>query len=312
MTAKLFNGRKVSQEILEELGAKIAREKIQPVLAVILIGENDESKLYVKLKKEAAGQIGIEVLEYQFSDRTREEEIVRKIKELNNDDEVHGIIVQLPLPANFNKEKIIETLNPAKDVDAFHSENRRLLQINKGGSEAEALLPPKPYFFPVLPAAILLALRRLIGNNLKNKKIVALVNSEIFGQVLKLVFKKEGAEINYLLRSACSVPVLEEELRSADILITVCGCANLIKKEMIKKGAILIDAGITRSQGGRVIGDIDRKDIEKKAAFLTPVPGGIGPLTVALLLQNVYLAALKTKGRDDKSRTFSVRQKGAG
>lgn len=276
---KIFNGKKVAQKILEKLAAKIKKERIQPVLAVISVGKNEPSKLYLKLKKEAASRISIRVQEYCFSAQVKEKEIIQKIKELNENNEVDGIIVQLPLPIIFNRERIIGAISPTKDVDGFHQENWRLLQKNK------------PYFFPVLPSVILLVLSQAFKSDWKNKKITALVNSEIFGQVLKLVLKKEGAEINYLVRNNCSMSDLEKKLKSADILITVCGCPNLIKKEMIKKGAILIDAGITRDKDGQVVGDVDKKEIEEKASFLTPVPGGIGPLTVALLLRNVYLAA---------------------
>lgn len=276
---KIFNGKKVAQKILEKLAAKIKKERIHPVLAVISVGKNEPSKLYLKLKKEAASRISIRVQEYCFSAQVKEKEIIQKIKELNENNEVDGIIIQLPLPIIFNRERIIGAISPTKDVDGFHQENWRLLQKNK------------PYFFPVLPSVILLVLSQAFKSDWKNKKIMALVNSEIFGQVLKLVLKKEGAEINYLVRNNCSMSDLEKKLKSADILITVCGCPNLIKKEMIKKGAILIDAGITRDKDGQVVGDVDKKEIEEKASFLTPVPGGIGPLTVALLLRNVYLAA---------------------
>ncbi|MBI4709489.1 MAG: bifunctional 5,10-methylenetetrahydrofolate dehydrogenase/5,10-methenyltetrahydrofolate cyclohydrolase [Candidatus Portnoybacteria bacterium] len=278
---KLFDGRQAAKHILEELKKKIKKEKIQSCLAVISVGENEESKLYVKLKKEAAEKIGIKVREYVFSTQAKEEEIIATIEALNEDKEVSGILVQLPLPAMLNTEKIIGAINPAKDVDGFHKENRRLLE--KGDIK----------FMPVLPLAILTAVKIGADDNLTNKKILALVNSDIFGATLKLVFKKEGADIEYLVRNTCIVAGAEKQLKEADVLIMVCGCPNFIKGEMIKEGAILIDAGITRFSDGKVVGDFDRKSVEPKAAFLTPVPGGIGPLVVALLLRNVYLAGKK-------------------
>ena len=195
---KIFNGKKVAQKILEKLAAKIKKERIQPVLAVISVGKNEPSKLYLKLKKEAASRISIRVQEYCFSAQVKEKEIIQKIKELNENNEVDGIIVQLPLPIIFNRERIIGAISPTKDVDGFHQENWRLLQKNK------------PYFFPVLPSVILLVLSQAFKSDWKNKKITALVNSEIFGQVLKLVLKKEGAEINYLVRNNCSISDLEK------------------------------------------------------------------------------------------------------
>ncbi len=280
---KIFDGKKAARKILKELAADIKKAKIRPALAVILVGENEASKLYVKLKKEAAAKIGVEIREFYFSDQTREEETINKIKELNEDEKIHGIIVQLPLPAIFSTERIVEAVSPLKDVDGFHKENRHRLEKKE-----------PPHFLPVLPLAILTALTDAVKNNLanlKNKNILALVNSEVFGAALKLVLAKEGVSINYQVRNTCIVLGIEKEIQSADVLISVCGCPNLIKGEMIKEGVILIDAGITRYHDGKVVGDVNRKDVESKAAFLTPVPGGIGPLTVALLLRNVYIAA---------------------
>ena len=275
---KLFNGKKAAQKILTDLAARIKKEKLKPVLAVIMVGENEASKVYLKLKKEAAKKIGIEVMEYFFSAEAAKESIIKKIQELNNDKKISGVIVQLPLPAMFNADEIIGVLDLAKDVDGFHKENRRLLE--KGESKLR----------PVLPLAILAALQSASKKDLTGK-ILALVNSEIFGQTLKLVLEEAGAEMNYLARNTCVILGAEKELKSADVLITVCGCPNMIKGEMIKRNAILIDAGITRYHDGKVVGDVDQKSVAGKAAFLTPVPGGLGPLTVALLLRNVYLAA---------------------
>ncbi|MBU1102080.1 bifunctional 5,10-methylenetetrahydrofolate dehydrogenase/5,10-methenyltetrahydrofolate cyclohydrolase [Patescibacteria group bacterium] len=280
---KLFDGKKAARKILKDLAADIKKDKIRPALAVVLVGENEASKLYVKLKKEAAVKIGVEIKEFYFGDQAKEEEIIDRIEKLNEDEKVHGIIVQLPLPAVFNTERILEIISPQKDVDGFHKENRRLLE--KGET---------PHFLPVLPLAILTAIADAVKKNLaslKNKNILALVNSEIFGSILKLVLEKEGAPLKYQVRNTCIVLGIEKEIQAADILITVCGCPNLIKGEMIKSGVILIDGGVTRYHDGKVVGDVNRKDVKSKAAFLTPVPGGIGPLTVALLLRNVFLAA---------------------
>ncbi len=282
---KLFNGQKAADKILKELKVEIEKKKIRPVLAAILVGEDEASKLYLRLKKEVGKKVGIEVRDFNFSSQAKEEKIIAEIKKLNDDKRIQGIIVQLPLPAVFNTDKIIEAISPAKDVDGFHRENRRLIEKGK-----------EPNFMPVLPAAILLAIAASSGNNLKNlenKNILAVVNSETFGLVLKLVLEEEGLSLKYQARNTCLVLGLEKEMQNADVLISVCGCPSLIKGAMIKNGAILIDGGITRYYDGKVVGDVDRQDVADKAAFLTPVPGGIGPLTVALLLRNVYLAALK-------------------
>lgn len=276
---KIFNGKKVANKILEELKEDIKSLRLRPSLAVVFVGESEESKLYISLKKKAAEKIGIEVKIYQFSGQTKEEEVINKIKSLNEDENTSGIIVQLPLPATLSIDKIIGAIDPIKDVDGFHEINRKLLE--KG----------EPRLMPILPMAILLALRNALKKDLEKKKILALVHSKIFGQTLKMVLEKEGANIDYLVRNTCIVLGIEKELKSADVLISVCGCPRIIKAESIKDNAILIDGGITRYHDGKVVGDIDRESVKGKASFLTPVPGGIGPLTVALLLRNVYLAA---------------------
>ncbi len=281
---KLFNGKRAAQKILKELGSEIKQSKIQPVLAVILVGDDEASKIYVRLKKEAAAKVGIKVRDFYFDVQAAEEEIIKKIKQLNEDNEVHGIIAQLPLPAILNTDRILGSINPLKDVDGFHQENRRLLE--KG----------EPHFLPVLPLAILTALAEAVKNDLnklKDRNILALVNSEVFGSTLKSVLEKEGVLIKYQVRNTCIVFGIEKEIQAADVLISVCGCPNLVKEEMIKDGVILIDGGITRYHDGKVVGDVNRASVQVKASFLTPVPGGIGPLTVALLLRNVYLAATK-------------------
>jgi len=280
---KLFDGKKAARKILKEIEDEIKKKKrIHPALAVILAGEDSVSKLYLKLKKEAGAKIGIKVQEHYFNADIKEEEIISKIKTLNEDKKTHGIIVQLPLPAMLNQDRVISAISPKKDVDGFQKENKSF-SLTKEKKE--------PRLEPVLPKAILIALNEALKNDLKNKKMIALVNSDIFGQSLKAVLEKEGAQINCLVRKACVIMGVQNEVKEADVLITVCGCPRFIKGDMIKDGAILIDAGITRYSDGKVVGDIDSESVKYKAAFLTPVPGGIGPLTVALLLKNVFLAA---------------------
>ncbi len=277
---KLFNGKAVANKILKELKEAIAKEKKSPALAVILVGDDEASRLYVKLKKSAAKKVGIDFEEHNFSAKAKEQEIIDKIIELNKNKAVSGVVIQLPLPAVLSADRIIDAIDPAKDVDGFHKTNRKLLEKGTG------------ILMPVLPLVILTAL-----DNAKKlyfgKNVLALVNSDVFGQALKTVLAGEGFKVDYLVRNTCVLFGAEKELRAADILISVCGCPNMRKRESIKEGAILIDAGITRYHDGKVVGDIDQKSVAGKAAFLTPVPGGLGPLTVALLLRNVYLAAKK-------------------
>ncbi len=272
---KIFNGKKFAEEILKDLKSKIKKEKKKPVLTIIYVGKNPESELYIKNKRIAAKRIGVIVFCYRFKEGVKEEEIIEKIKKLNRYPSVDGIIVQLPLPKKFDTNKVINSVSPKKDVDGFHRINRALLKKDN------------PYFFPVLPSAILTALKSA-SRDFKKKNIIALVNSDIFGKTLKSFFEKEGIKVKYFLRKKG----VESKLKSADIIISVCGKTHFIKGEMIKEKTILIDAGI-RIINKKLVGDVDRKGVTGRASFLTPVPGGIGPLTVALLLRNVYSASKK-------------------
>ncbi len=260
---KIFNGKRIAEKILLDLKKRIKKERVKLKLAVISVGQDPASKLFIRNKKWAAKEVGIRVFHYKFKRSSKDEEIIQKIKKLNADSSVNGIIVQLPLPKGFNTNKIIKQVSPGKDVDGF------------GKMSA---------FSPVLPSAILIALKRSMKRP-RGKKIIALVNSDIFGKTLKLFFKKEGIKISY------SKDRKSPRMKSADIIITVLGAPKLIKGEMIKNGVVLIDGGITVTGKNKVVGDVSRKSVAQKASFLTSVPGGIGPLTVALLLKNVYLAS---------------------
>jgi len=259
---KIFDGKKAAAEIINELSRKISKEKIAPKLAIISVSPDKASKLYMRNKKRAARQAGIKISSFNFSAAASENAIIKKIEHLNRDDSVHGIIVQLPLPKRFNTDKIISKISSQKDVDGF---------------KEDSLLAP------VLPSAIFFCLKKAgVGGG---KKILALVNSKLFGEVLKSFLKGKGLKMEYALLA--EIPI--EKMKKADVLILVCGCPGFIKDDMIKDGAVIIDAGITM-KGKKVLGDMDKESAKGKASFFTPVPGGVGPLTVALLLKNVYLA----------------------
>jgi methylenetetrahydrofolate dehydrogenase (NADP+)/methenyltetrahydrofolate cyclohydrolase len=243
---RLFQGKKEAEKILSDLKKKIKKEQCRPRLAVILVGEDPACKLYVKLKSKAARRVGIRVVLRKFSAGAGEKRIVEEIKALNQNKNIQGILVQLPLPKGYEVNKIIEIIDSEKDVDR-----------------------------EVLTSAIYFAFKKGLRQT-KKKKVIAVVNSEFFGKALEKFFSRKGVKINYLLRKNFS----PSKIRAADAIITVCGCHKLIKGDMIKKGVVLVDAGIPA--------DIDRESVKNKAGFLTPVPGGIGPLVVALLLKNVY------------------------
>jgi methylenetetrahydrofolate dehydrogenase (NADP+)/methenyltetrahydrofolate cyclohydrolase len=267
---RIFAGKKRAQKILLKLQKKIAKKRISPVLAVISVGRNPASELFIKNKKQAAENIGVRVDHFRFKEGVLAKKIIEKINYLNENKEVHGIIVQLPLPGKLDAGKVVGVIDPLKDVDGFGLRTK---------------------FSPPLASAIFLALKSSV-KNLSDKKIVALVNSDFLGQSLRKFLRKKKIKIGYLLRNKD----WQVKMKGADIVITVCGCPGLIKGECVKEKAALIDAGIVVLKNKKVAGDVDRISIENIASFLTPVPGGLGPLTVAYLLENVYLSAEKTYG----------------
>lgn len=271
---KIFEGKKIAEKILLDLKKKIKQEKIKPKLAIISLASDPASRLFIKNKKKASRRIGIKVNHYQFDSRAKKEKIIKKIRDLNNSPSVNGILIQLPLPKGFEAGEIIKEINPQKDIDGFREES---------------------FFSSPLISAILIALKDS-KKDLKNKKIIALVNSDIFGQALKKFLRKKKIKINYFLRKEISLP----KLKKADIIISVCGDPQFITGQRIKKGAMIIDGGIKVFPKRKIVGDADQESLKNKASFLTPVPGGLGPLTVALLLKNVYLGAKLIKRKTIK------------
>ena len=269
---KSLDGRKVANHILTDLKKQVSKAKKTPKLAVVLVGDNPVSKLYVSLKEKKAKQAGIDFEKYYLPAGTEELKIINLIKDLNIDETVNGIIVQLPLPAFLDADKVVNTISSFKDVDGFTKKNRKSLDL-----------------LPVLPQAFL-ELLFSIKFDLKGKKVAAVVNSEIFGKTLKSIFEKSGASCKFLVKRVCLDKGLQHFLSDADVVISATGCPELIKGTMLKEGAVLLDAGIFKT-GKKVIGDADWQSISQKAAFATPTPGGTGPVTVAVLLRNVFLAA---------------------
>ena len=262
----IIDGKKIAQKILSEIQMKIKEEKIQPGLGVFLIGENEASEIYVGLKKNAAEKIGINFFLERFSADSTQEEIVSKIGNYNQDEKASGIIVQLPLPEKFATQEVINAIDPKKDVDGFHPENETL-----------------PAVFPQAILELIKATESYVG-----KKAVVIANSETFGKKMKKILAEENIESEYVLAQNISA----EKLNQADILISAVGQAGIIKSEMVKEDSIVIDGGIAKD-GDSVSGDVDFEDVKNKVSFITPVPGGVGPVTIACLLRNVYLAAKK-------------------
>lgn len=273
-----FKGKKISKQILWSLKQDIESKGVKPGLAVILVGKNPESELYVRNKREAAQKVGINFSLFRFKKEVSSDQLIEKIKELNKDQSVDGIIVQLPLPALLDPGQILPQIDFKKDVDGFHPKNRSLLRSGN------------PYLLPVLPSAITVALRKI--SNIGKKDIVVVANSDIFSETLEDFLAWENLESEIIIKPQHSLQEIREKTRGADVVISVCGDPGYLTGKFIKTGVALIDAGIRVIQG-EIKGDIDQKKVKDKASFLTPVPGGIGPVTVALLLNNVFLANQK-------------------
>ena len=279
MTAMIIDGKKAAEQIKLQLQKKIQTLQEQPKLAVILVGNDEASCIYVRHKQKAAAEIGVQTELYHLDDNVKEQNLIDLISQLNADQTVNGIIVQLPLPAHLQTGKIINMISPLKDVDGFTPYNTGLLQNNE-----------KPYFIAATPLGIMHLLRDVVPH-LSGKNVVIIGASLIVGRPLATL----------LLNHECTVTVthihtqnIQEMTAKADIVIAACGVAKMVKADWIKQDAVLIDVGINRAQG-KICGDIDFEDMQNKALAITPVPGGVGPMTVAMLLQNTVEAYLQQK-----------------
>ena len=269
----IINGKLIAEKIKDKIAKEISEfgDSKRPNLAIILVGDRDDSKLYVDLKEKEAKKVGVDTHVYKCADNTPETEILATIDCLNKDKAIDAILVQLPLPKNYNTDKIILAIDSRKDVDRFHPDNlKKLLQV----SNHKEVMPP---LFKVI-----LKILKEIEFDIKNKKVCILANSDIFGKSLASVLSCLGA--NAQTRKP-DEKKLSEKTRKADVLITAIGKAQFIKKDMIKKGVIIIDIGIAREQG-KIYGDVDFDDVKEKAGFITPVPSGVGPMTIAMLFEN--------------------------
>ena len=269
---KIINGRAMAAKINDKTVKEIVKLKGQrPNLAIILIGEREDSRLYVDLKEKEAKRVGIDTHIYKCAAATGEEEILTMIDCLNKDDLIDAILIQLPLPKGFNTNNIISAIDPAKDVDRFHPRN---LEILRTTCSHEQVMPP---IFKVV-----LAMLESVGCDLTDKLTCIVANSEIFGNSLKKVLECRGA-----LCTVCQANDLKlrDHTSRADILITAVGKKHFITEDMVKEGVIIIDIGITK-EGKKIYGDVDLNEVKEKAEYITPVPGGVGPMTIAMLFKN--------------------------
>jgi len=287
----IIDGKKVAADIRAELKTKIdelkASEKTVPGLVTILVGEDPASKVYVNMKHKACNEVGINSKAEVLDASITEEELLKLIEQYNNDPLFHGILVQLPLPKHINEDAVIEAISPAKDVDGFHP-------ISVGN-----MVIGKETFYPCTPHGVVELLKRY-DIETKGKHVVVVGRSNIVGKPVAnlLLQKKEGANaIVTICHSAAED--LSYFTKQADILIAAIGRPEFITEDMVKEGCVVIDVGVNRvddpgsKKGYKLVGDVDFENVSKKASHITPVPGGVGPMTIAMLLKNTYLAYTK-------------------
>lgn len=287
--AIIIDGKRVSQIIREELKVKTEQLKsdrgITPGLALLLVGENPASKVYVNSKKKACEELGYFSIVEHLSEDTSEDEVLRRVVEWNNDPKIHGILVQLPLPKHINEQKVILAINPSKDVDGFHPENFGRLVIGLPG------------FRPCTPAGIV-ELMKHYQIETYGKHIVVVGRSNIVGKPIANMLYQKNKFANAIV-TICHTAAsdLSYYTRQADILITAIGQPKKIGSRDVKDGVTVIDVGINRIEdersktGYRLVGDVDFEQVEPKAYAITPVPGGVGPMTIAMLMKNTFLSA---------------------
>lgn len=273
--ATLMDGKALAKKIRQQVAQEAASLPRQPGLAVILAGDDPASAVYVRNKEKDCAQCGIRSLEYRLPEHTTQQELLALIASLNDDPAADGILVQLPLPKHIDSQAVLCAIRPDKDADAFHPEN------------AGKMLTGEPFVWPCTPAGVMELLREYEISP-AGKRCVVLGRSNIVGKPMALLLLRENGTVT-ICHSA--TPDLMEETRRADILVSAVGKPHLITADHVKEGAVVIDVAINRTPEGKLCGDVDFEAVAEKASFITPVPGGVGPMTRAILMKNVLTLA---------------------
>ena len=275
---KLINGKEISKKTKDAIKAEIEEirktGKRVPKLAVILVGDNPASQVYVRNKEKACAYVGMESLRINKDATLSEEELLKLIDELNHDDGVDGILVQLPLPKTIDEEKVLKAIAPEKDVDGFHPANIAKLFLNEEG------------FIPCTPYGMMVMLEE-IGYDLDGKEVVVVGRSNIVGKPVALLALHHNATVTI---AHSHTKNLQEVTSRADVLIAAIGKAKFFTADYIKEGAVVLDVGMNRDENGKLCGDVDFDDVKEKVSAITPVPGGVGPMTIAMLMKNTLLS----------------------
>ncbi|EJS5926132.1 bifunctional methylenetetrahydrofolate dehydrogenase/methenyltetrahydrofolate cyclohydrolase FolD [Listeria monocytogenes] len=275
---EIIDGKKLAKEIQEKVTREVAelvKEGKQPGLAVVLVGDNQASRTYVRNKQKRTEEAGMKSVLIELPENVTEEKLLSVVEELNEDKTIHGILVQLPLPEHISKEKVIDTISFDKDVDGFHPVNVGNLFIGKDS------------FVPCTPAGII-ELIKSTGTQIEGKRAVVIGRSNIVGKPVAQLLLNENATVTIAHSRTKDLPQVAKE---ADILVVATGLAKFVKKDYIKPGAIVIDVGMDRDENNKLCGDVDFDDVVEEAGFITPVPGGVGPMTITMLLANTLKAA---------------------
>lgn len=270
----LINGKELAKEIRLELKEKVEKENLSPMLAVILCGDNEASKVYVRNKSKACDEVGIKFKEYLLSNETKQEELLSLIDKLNNDQEVDGILLQSPIPKGLNIEEAFARISPEKDVDGFNPYNVGKLVIGEDS------------FIPCTPYGIMKMFEKY-NIDLQGKKVVVIGRSNIVGKPMAQCLLSKNATVTICHSKTKD---LTKELKEADVIVAAVGVRALVKANMVKDGVVVIDVGMNRNDDGKLCGDVDFDEVSKKASYITPVPGGVGPMTIAMLMNNVVKA----------------------
>lgn len=275
MAAKIIDGKAISAAVKEQVRAEIERDKIKAGLAVVIVGDDPASRVYVNNKKKACELCGIQSFEYALPAEIGQDELLELIDTLNSDKKVNGILVQLPLPKHLDEKAVIERISPLKDVDAFHEMNVGKIMI---GNYA---------FLPCTPAGCM-ELIHSTGVDVAGKECVVIGRSNIVGKPMAMLLLHENGTVTVCHSKTKN---LAEVCRRADILVAAVGRPNFVTADMVKDGAVVIDVGINRMENGKLCGDVKFDEVSEKAAYITPVPGGVGPMTIAMLMKNTLTAA---------------------
>jgi methylenetetrahydrofolate dehydrogenase (NADP+)/methenyltetrahydrofolate cyclohydrolase len=274
--AILIDGKAISASVREEMKAEVAAMEKKPGLAVIIVGNDPASKTYVKNKKKGCEQVGFYSEVHELPESTTQQELIALVNKLNGDEKIHGILVQLPLPRHLDDKAVIAAIDPRKDVDAFAEVNVGKIMIGNHS------------FLPCTPAGIMVLLERS-GIDISGKECVVVGRSNIVGKPMAMLLLGANGTVTVCHSKTRD---LAEVTRRADILVVAIGKADFITGDMVKEGAVVIDVGMNRNAEGKLTGDVDFKSVEPKASYITPVPGGVGPMTITMLLRNTITAKL--------------------